>query len=57
MSKKSALSAKNILEHTQRECAKAVNRNRSMRSGVLKTPPEYLNTFVVVNPSKETESK
>jgi hypothetical protein len=50
-SKRTALSPRNILAYEAEECARIKHRNRCMRSNVLKTRPEYLNTFVVVNPA------
>ena len=56
MGKKSALSQKNILEHRERECKRAIQRNRSMGKGALQTRPATLQRIVVVNP-EGTESK
>jgi hypothetical protein len=49
--KRTALSKKNILEHVSDECRKAVHRNESMRSSVLRTNPE-LPKFVYIPPIK-----
>lgn len=51
LQKRSALSAKNIVEHAMSECAKQISRNRSMKTDALKTKSEVLNKilFIAVN--------
>jgi hypothetical protein len=50
LNRRTALSPRNILEYEAAECAKAKQRNRSMRSKTLKTKPEFLQQVFVANP-------
>jgi hypothetical protein len=53
LAKRTALSVRNIREHTEAECAKAIHRSKSSRSYCLKTPAKLLGTVVAINPPKE----
>jgi len=47
---RTALSSRNIVEHSMSECAKVVKRNRSLNVTTLKTRPHLLGTVVYVAP-------
>lgn len=55
--RRTALSAKNIVEYAMSECAKQVSRNRNMQSDALKTKPGLLNTIIYIPRIKQDEQR
>ena len=53
LQRRTALSAKNIVEHAMSESAKQQQRNRNMKSNALTTAPETLGRVVFVSVEKE----
>ena len=54
--KRTPLSPRNITEHAMEQCRKIKDRNRSLRSTVLRTPKDILATVVYI-PTKITGLK
>jgi hypothetical protein len=54
--KRWALTERNIREHTAEECAKAIRKNKGLRSKVLKTRTNTLGSIVFVPKSVEVEA-
>jgi hypothetical protein len=54
LQRRTAFSAKNIVEHAMSECAKQISRNRSIRIDVLKTTPALLGRVVYVAPKEQS---
>jgi hypothetical protein len=57
LQRRSALSAKNITEYAMSESAKIQQRNRNMKTDVLKTSPERLQTVVCIAPPTKNEAE
>jgi hypothetical protein len=55
LAQRTALSPRNIQEHTAAECAKAIHRSKSSRSYSLRTNPALLTTVYVAPPPKKQE--
>ena len=51
--RRTALSARNIVEFSMAESAKVQKRNRNMKTDALKTAPELLGRVIFVSAEKE----
>jgi hypothetical protein len=52
---RTALSPRNIQENIALECSRAIHRNKSLHTNVLRTPTELLDKVIVIPPKKESE--
>jgi hypothetical protein len=52
---RTALSPRNIVEFSMEQCAKAVNRNKSLQTNILKTDSALLGRVFYVPPQKESK--
>jgi len=57
LQRRTALSPRNIIEHSMRQCAKQVSRNRSMKTDVLQTAPALLGRVICVAPPGRESNK
>lgn len=57
LQRRTALSAKNIVEHSMSESAKVQQRNRNMKTDALQTSPSFLGRVIVIAPPKEQSNE